>query len=412
MVRKKSQSKIRSQKNKNNYRYRGDYSEIRIKNFRLFRDLKLSSLGKINLIFGPNNCGKTSLLEAIYSHAAGFNLGPFMGQVITKRQEAHLLGAFDLGDKIINLFRMREELPYRATITAKLKDDIDYHACNIIYEPSYEMADLNPRLLGQYSGTATRITSAEDYDTQDSITKINPITKKQIATQFIGRLIVTIDSKTKKFDLHYPPDFQSQEPFKLANMHDILSHRDPNVDRKIFGHLKRYGILKEFTAQIKEIFREIVEIDNIPYPDGSPGPLYIETVGGEKIPLYGFGDGLRRWFHLLGQMIVYKNAVHCIEEIDATFHPAAYNQLSKLLIKYSREFNNQLFITSHSLEFADAFLNALYGEDGCLIGHVDDFVRVFTLMKSEETGEIEVWPLSGCEAFEKRDRFKLELRGK
>jgi ABC-type transport system involved in cytochrome c biogenesis ATPase subunit len=40
-------------------------TEITIANFRSFEDLKLTGLGRVNLIVGKNNTGKTSLLEAI-----------------------------------------------------------------------------------------------------------------------------------------------------------------------------------------------------------------------------------------------------------------------------------------------------------------------------------------------------------
>jgi predicted ATPase len=42
------------------------YKSIRIRNFRGIKDLEINDLGRVNLIVGANNVGKTSLLEAIY----------------------------------------------------------------------------------------------------------------------------------------------------------------------------------------------------------------------------------------------------------------------------------------------------------------------------------------------------------
>ena len=39
---------------------------LHIRNYRVFNDLKIDQLSRINLIAGKNNCGKTSLLEAIF----------------------------------------------------------------------------------------------------------------------------------------------------------------------------------------------------------------------------------------------------------------------------------------------------------------------------------------------------------
>ena len=39
---------------------------LHIRNYRVFKDLKIDNLSRINLIAGKNNSGKTSLLETIF----------------------------------------------------------------------------------------------------------------------------------------------------------------------------------------------------------------------------------------------------------------------------------------------------------------------------------------------------------
>ena len=46
---------------------------LHIRNYRVFNDLKIDRLSRINLIAGKNNSGKTSLLEAIFLLAGGGN---------------------------------------------------------------------------------------------------------------------------------------------------------------------------------------------------------------------------------------------------------------------------------------------------------------------------------------------------
>jgi hypothetical protein len=167
---------------------------------------------------------------------------------------------------------------------------------------------------------------------------------------------------------------------------------------------------------MQEVFEEVVDIDAIPYPDGSSGPVVVTTRDGEQRPLYVFGDGMRRWYHLLGRLIVYRKAVHCIEEIDATFHPASQPALARWLVKDAREYHTQLFMTSHSMEFLDAFLTALYGEEGYLAGD-EDPVQVYTILptpsddQAAKPTKVEVWSRSGREAFEDRRKYGMELRG-
>ena len=42
------------------------YQTFRVKNFRCFKDLRIEDLGRVNLIAGRNNTGKTALMEAMY----------------------------------------------------------------------------------------------------------------------------------------------------------------------------------------------------------------------------------------------------------------------------------------------------------------------------------------------------------
>ena len=42
------------------------FSSVRIEGYRGLRQFEMSGLGRINLLVGKNNCGKTSVLEALY----------------------------------------------------------------------------------------------------------------------------------------------------------------------------------------------------------------------------------------------------------------------------------------------------------------------------------------------------------
>jgi hypothetical protein len=229
-------------------------------------------------------------------------------------------------------------------------------------------------------------------------------------TIFIGEWTGIFAERKESWDIAFPvPGMPSELPFKLGAYHDILAHRQPDADLRVYSHLKRYGLLSEFVGELRQTFHDVNDIDIIPYPDGTQGPVYVRTADSQVVPLYAFGDGMRRWYYLLGHMLVHRRAVHCIEEIDSTMHPASQALFCRLLAKYAEQFDNQLFLTSHNIEFADAFLNALYGEGGIYADSKLDDVRVITIHMTE--GRADVWSLRGREAFEKRKNFELELRG-
>ncbi|MFM6100144.1 MAG: AAA family ATPase, partial [Dolichospermum sp.] len=59
---------------------------IKIENFRCFKSFELQQLGRINLLVGENNSGKTSILEAIQLLCSRTNLEP-LGEIMINRGE-------------------------------------------------------------------------------------------------------------------------------------------------------------------------------------------------------------------------------------------------------------------------------------------------------------------------------------
>ena len=61
-------------------------NSLEIRNFRNLKELKINSLGSVNLFTGKNNTGKSTLLEAIALYAAKGDLN-FLYQLLNERGE-------------------------------------------------------------------------------------------------------------------------------------------------------------------------------------------------------------------------------------------------------------------------------------------------------------------------------------
>src|SRR5207248_10243537 len=62
-------------------------NSLEIKNFRGFRHLQIERLGRVNLIVGKNNVGKTSLLEALRLYASRASTPTFIWEILSTRNE-------------------------------------------------------------------------------------------------------------------------------------------------------------------------------------------------------------------------------------------------------------------------------------------------------------------------------------
>lgn len=382
---------------------------IRMKNFKKFHEAELRDLGNINIILGTNNIGKSSILEGIYTLANGQNLVPIFNNLIARRTNGNILGQFDYMERIL-AFNKEEEnnienQNFSFILEATLKDNT-IHRFKHLIKPSAAFGDLNLQIP---SGGSIEIDNGS-FRINNNIQKlgeweIRHETSKH-ETSKKGK------SSNEKFPLTFPPTHQEKfvRPFILGHFVDILSHRDLIENTRIYSFLKREKVMNEFLTEIQRTFPNIMGIDSIPYPDGSPSPVSFELTDSRILPIYNFGDGVQRWFNILGGMILHKNSIHCIEEIDSTFHYGAQSNLSENLVRYSKKYNNQLFLTSHSIEFIDNFLETLYGENSnCAIE--EDFVKIITLIEDPNNkNKILSRTLSGLEAYKTREDFDLELR--
>ena len=392
----------------------GFYSGITIEGFRQFKKLELTNLGKINLILGPNNAGKTSILEAIYVHACHGDIGLIFENLLLSRisQTKNISGFLEIGEQILSLFNKKNHLPYHFTINKPNIDDLpNYDRMTIVFKPSQRLSQLDPRNLNstyQVLDSSKKHKSSKQELLGNWRSENNSFEESNdvfFDTNEINK--ISVKMKSGNFIPHNVQNFMQNHGI----FHDILTHRNPQATVAIFSHLKRYRLLENFTQEMSIVFPAIKQIDTIPYPDGSFSPIYIINSNNELLPIYNFGDGMRRWFHLLGNLMIYPNSVHLIEEIDATFHPNAQEKFGHLLVEYADKFNNQLFMTSHNLEFADKFLESLYGEEGTITEDQEDPVRVITIGQSRDDPEkTTVWNLTGRQAHRGRKLYNVELR--
>lgn len=400
-----------TKKKEQDFRERGMYSSITIDGFRRFDHLELNDLSRINLIMGDNNSGKTSVLEAVFAHMNGLSFTSFMRIGIFSRQVS-TTGLLDFGEKIKGLFHNTSTLPYTFSISATMFDNLKTHAIKSVFKPSIELSDLDPRTLGKAQAFDRVLDEQLDNLSINvfSMDSINSTRQNLPQPVSAGIWEIYFDEKTKRFNLMFPPSFTlEQTAFKAGIDTGIIGYKENQSEIRVFSYLKRYRILGEFVEEMRTVFPEIKEIDMIPYPNGQ-GPVTIITNDGNNLPLHLFGDGMRRWFYLLGHMVVFRKAVHLIDEVDAFFHPTAQKEFPKLLLKYAEKYDNQIFMTSHSIEFADNFLESLYGDKGIVAKDDEDPVRVITLRLTEDHNDVEVWNISGREAYDYRQNFSLELR--
>ena len=300
------------------------FSELRILQFRRFSDLQVSGLKRVNLFAGPNNSGKTTLLEAVDLLASQNDIDELL-RVICRRgkldgdppalwiseqiePEVRLAGRFDaLSDNVA-------EVTIRNEQNGDDLDDKTFYVTSLEVEAKY----------GQHEQTAvTHLFQQRERITRlQSVTVLCPVVFStpfvQHDTEFLVDLFNrSVEAGTKDEVVQF-----------IRGQLDAGFH---NVDAAP-GH----GA-SQFTR-----FR--VTHDNFELaPD-----------------LTQFGEGAQRIFHI-GLLFAYaRGGVVLIDEFENAIHYSLLRPFTRLVQELAVKFDVQLFLTTHSKECIDAFVKNEY----------------------------------------------------
>jgi predicted ATPase len=371
---------------------------LRIQGFRKYKDFSLDGFGQINFVLGDNNVGKTSLLEAIYAWACGKSVLPLTFTPLARGRYYGISSPYWVMEELLATVNNRKQLPLMMSFEACADGNLVSFTHKITpsdllteYDSSYKRIPdgIVPRSNGHLDTTVAGGSA------------LNPVQPTIVARWEVE------DAQGDKSTIDLTvPQIQVSEirPFRSAKYIDVLSYISVVENVQMYSSLKREKLMREVVEAIGTSFPEISDFDVIPYPDGSQAPVSAVRVDGESLPLYAYGDGVQKWFYVLGAMSLYKNAIVCIDEVDSGLHPGAQVDFSVSMIRSALRNGVQLFLTTHNIEFMDHFLNGLSGMDDA----PEDCVRIITLREID--GEVRARNLDAAEAREARESYNLELR--
>ena len=314
------------------------YASFSIENFRCFEDLTVAPLARVNLIAGQNNVGKTALLEALWllSHPTA----PREALQVSQWRDSVDYGQ---GRLFADLF-----LGYQTglAIGLKAKDSRSrgYRTLNITHQYRSEQPILDWTRVAE-TELEDDATSSFDLDNELAFeytddTGIKSSTKVWLDIDSAsGRLRPVLrDSRKTAARADYPCVFQHSN--SRYNARRLAS---------LFGTAQLAGYVSSIEKIIRLLEPALERIETITDSRGIPG-IY-ERIGlGLPRPISAQGDGTKRLLAMALSFLRLRNGVMLIDEIENGLHHSALVDVWKNLDWLSREFNVQVFATTHSYE--------------------------------------------------------------
>ncbi len=365
------------------------YKSFRVKNFRCFKDLQINDLGRVNLIAGKNNTGKTALMEAMYILTGSRDL-----KTLLRRANSSM-----------PRFRRDIEEESRTTISwSTIFSDLD---SSKLVEISASDLDIHDRSKGNGSTYAVEISQLQDISATDDKALIELLERRfdsfdqppkvlKLASNFEAQDMYLVLHDRGMRPTHFR--FKQLYPANMSNAREKAHSRENSRRFDRIQKSKRLDVLIE-TLQVFE--PELTDLRL-----GTNDALHvIEAEMGlpELVTLNNLGDGMNRMLELMLAMYEIRGGVMFIDEIENGLHYTIHKKIWQLIDEVSKQWDIQIFATTHSYEMIQAAHEAFKDEDPY------EF-RFHRLNRRSDTGEIEAvtYNKAGVDAF---TSINYEVRG-
>ncbi len=308
----------------------------------------MNGLGRINLLVGKNNAGKSSLLEALSLLCSGTNLSA-LWQILAKRGENPVIDSqpgrpFQLEVDVAHIFTGHQaRIGSKFSITATNERP----GRSITYELVEPKPDENPILFNIISSQELGgAPIALAIKVQGSAIPQIPLTQR-------GSL--RNDVYNQAFNVKRSPQPQSEPAQYITteslNFQDLLRLWNDITLKPEEGRV--IEALKFIDSKIERI----APITGQPYLGGIGiyrGGFLIKRKGEEPIPVGSLGDGIWRMLALAVVLSRTKNGVILIDEIDTGLHYTVMEKMWSFVNDVSKIFKTQVFATTHSYDCVHA----------------------------------------------------------
>ena len=310
------------------------YQSFEVSNFRCFRKLNLAQLERVNLIAGMNNVGKTALLEALFLHCGAYNpeltlrLNAFRGIEQVKLELGRwaetpwdsLFSQFDTS-KILELAGKNEQTGHRILRLRVIRQS----EASVRIEQSIEHSSDKSGGIPSFSSEMAQVLELECTEGEQR-----------------RKYYMILDQKGVRSDpIPPPPPFPAF--FQAARV-----RIPPAEDAERYGKL---DILGQQDALLKALQVIEARLRRLAVVVAGGVPMIHGDIGlGRLVPLPVMGDGMARLASLVLAIGNAPNGVVLVDEIENGLHHSILPKVWRAIGEVARQFNTQVFATTHSLE--------------------------------------------------------------
>lgn len=347
-------------------------NNLHIKNFRMLEDLEIAKLGRVNLIVGKNNSGKSTVLEALQIYAGNAKHGVLEDIAIT-RGEKYDIKPNELGNS-------KATLPFQHYFTGRQFPDTDNTKIEIgslsekltiehVFQKKTETQGIGQNVNFTYNdGQNIHFIAFE------KIPKSEPKTLPPSDVIFQAFEIQKNGKPRQPIYLDFSTTLQSAY-FSFQDYDDkpcgviptqLLSQKELAFE---WGRIDDIGD-EEIVKQALQIITPDYESLKINHnSDGQPDINVKLSSFPKYVPLKSLGDGMLRILQLSLKLVSAKGGFLLIDEFENGLHYSTQEKIWTLLFQMAAKLDIQVFATTHSWDCIESFAKVAIDspEDGILL---------------------------------------------
>jgi len=325
-----------------------------INSFRGIKSLKIKDLGILNFFVGVNNCGKTSVLEALQLLE---ECSWPMVDLKLMQQRGFPLPEVDFSSLFFNC-----KTENSIQVKVKGSNKIDY---SLTIE---KKKDLEKSII---------LPDESEKNSEDVIA-----IKENFTHTYCARFPNGVEQKetsTLNFRLRKPrfisdsDEIETSPGFKICQSIAYVSPRSIVFDPLDLQNVMQEKREPELIKILRFVDPRIVDI--MPVPRDSRPSAMVDVGLNSRLPLEVLGDGVRRVLLLALKLLNAKEGFLLIDEIENGLHFETLVPVLRAIVKAAIEQNVQIFVTTHSLDVLRAIQKGFTEKDD---------VRVINLVQLQD----------------------------
>lgn len=366
--------------------------KLNVNTFRGIHQLAIDDINHINIIAGDNNCGKTSVLEAMLLLRNPSDVTNIL-RIARTREIPFIMGSTSIYESFINLIPKGGNDNSISIDALCNNEHVQFLLIGKQKRIMLDMEDLRKRR--PYS------------QREREVPEIAPTSIETDA--FIGeiqceygerkeRIVVDIDAYTSTTGREIKKNNYLNMTY-LSPFNHILGN--------IFGRILSNDSLKDICLNALRLFDPgILDLLILRNEETGRPTEYVKHMKLGRMPLSTYGDGIKKVLSIANGIAQASGGILLIDEAETAIHSRYYYDIFRFIVKACKQLKVQVFITTHSQEAIDGFLGT---QDYNIQDDYDD-IQVITLMKDAEDDRTYSRVLPGRKVYNNREQFSFEVR--